>query len=87
MHYDEAAVSMAREMLTVSLKIAAPILAAGLLIGILVSLAQSITSIQDQTLSFVPKVVAMIVAAAVLLPWIIAKLVDYAGQMLSLAGA
>ncbi|MBL9032140.1 MAG: flagellar biosynthetic protein FliQ [Phycisphaerae bacterium] len=85
MHYDEQAVSLAREMLLITLKIAAPILGAGLIIGLLVSLVQSITSIQDQTLSFVPKIVAMIAAAALLLPWIVAKLVAYAGQLLSLA--
>ena len=85
MHYDEAAVAMARDMLVITLKIAAPILAAGVIVGLTVSIFQSITSIQDQTITFVPKIVVMIVVAALLLPWITARLVEYTTDLLSLA--
>jgi flagellar biosynthesis protein FliQ len=81
MPYDETAVYLARETLIVTLKIAAPILAAGVLVGLIVSLFQSVTSIQDQTLTFVPKIVVMIGVAAVLLPWITLRLVEYAAQL------
>ncbi|MEX2219881.1 MAG: flagellar biosynthetic protein FliQ [Phycisphaerales bacterium] len=84
-NYDEAAVAMARDMLVITLKIAAPILAAGVLVGLIVSIFQSVTSIQDQTITFVPKIVVMIVVAALLLPWITARLVEYATDLLSLA--
>ena len=50
MHYDETAIDLAREMLIITLKIAAPMLAAGVVVGLVVSLFQSVTSIQDQTL-------------------------------------
>jgi flagellar biosynthetic protein FliQ len=73
---------MAREMLMVTLKIAAPILAAGVLVGLIVSIFQSVTSIQDQTVTFVPKIVVMLVVALLLLPWIAAKLVEYAADLL-----
>ena len=82
MQYDETAVELAREMLIISLKIAAPILVAGVVVGLIVSIFQSVTSIQDQTVTFVPKIVVMIVVAAILLPWIAARLVEYSAQLL-----
>jgi flagellar biosynthetic protein FliQ len=82
MHYDETTIDLARDMLIITLKIAAPILAAGVLVGLLVSIFQSVTSIQDQTVTFVPKIVVMIVVAALLLPWITARLVEYTADLL-----
>ena len=83
-HYDETSIDLAREMLIIALKIAAPILVAGVLVGLVVSIFQSVTSIQDQTVTFVPKIVVMIVVAIVLLPWITARLVEYTAELLSL---
>jgi flagellar biosynthetic protein FliQ len=54
-------------------------------VGLVVSIFQSVTSIQDQTITFVPKIVVMIVVAALLLPWITARLVEYTSDLLSLA--
>ncbi|HZW09572.1 MAG TPA: flagellar biosynthetic protein FliQ [Phycisphaerales bacterium] len=84
MPYDESAVYLVRETLLAALKIAAPVLLAGVAIGLVVSLIQSITSIQDQTLSFVPKIAAMIIVAALLLPWIALRLVEYAAELFTL---
>lgn len=84
MVYDESAVYIVRETLLVALMISAPILLAGVVVGLLISLIQSVTSVQDQTLTFVPKITAMIIIAAVLLPWITMKLVEYASQMFTL---
>jgi len=81
--YDDSTIELVRQSLIITLKIAAPILAAGVLIGLLVSLLQSVTSIQDQTLSFVPKIVVMIVVAALLLPWITQRLLEYTAQLLT----
>jgi flagellar biosynthetic protein FliQ len=81
MPYDETAVQLVRDMLVITLKIAAPILAAGVLVGLIVSIFQSVTSIQDQTVTFVPKIVVMIVVAAILMPWIAVKLVEYAAEL------
>ena len=83
-HYDETAIDLAREMLVIALKIAAPILAAGVVVGLIVSIFQSVTSIQDQTVTFVPKIVVMIVVAILLLPWIAARLIEYTADLLSL---
>ncbi len=86
MHYDESTVELVRMALIITLKIAAPILLAGIVVGLVVSLLQSVTSIQDQTLAFVPKIVVMVIAAAVLIPWIAQRLVEYASELLSMTG-
>lgn len=85
MHFDEQTVELVRDMLIVTLKISLPILMAGLVIGVIISLFQAITSIQDQTLAFVPKIVAMIVVAALLLPWIVARLIEYSRVLFTMA--
>lgn len=73
----------AREALRVTMIIALPLLLASLLVGLLVSLAQVATSIQDATLTFVPKIVAV---GAVLIfagPWMTRVLVDYTKHLLA----
>ncbi|RMH13439.1 MAG: flagellar biosynthetic protein FliQ [Planctomycetota bacterium] len=84
MVYDETSVYLVRETLLTVLKIAAPILLAGMTIGLLISLIQSVTSIQDQTLTFVPKISIMILVAAFLLPWVAGQLVEFALNRLTL---
>lgn len=82
--YDESAVYVVRETLMVALMISAPILLAGVVVGLVISLVQSVTSIQDQTLTFVPKIAVMVVVAAMLLPWIVLQLVEFAAVMFRL---
>lgn len=84
MAYDESTIELVRQALIIVLKIAAPILLAGIVVGLGISLLQSVTSIQDQTLSFVPKIIVMVVAAAVLIPWIAQRLVEYATELFTL---
>ena len=86
MHYDDSSIELVRTALIITLKIAAPILIAGIVVGLVVSLLQSVTSVQDQTLSFVPKIVVMVLAAAVLIPWIAQRLIEYAADLFSLSG-
>ncbi|MCC6285320.1 MAG: flagellar biosynthetic protein FliQ [Phycisphaerales bacterium] len=81
--YDDSSVMLVREMLLIVLKIGAPILVAGMAVGLLISIVQSVTSIQDQTLTIVPKLTVMVIAAALLIPWIIQRLIDYAAAMLT----
>ncbi|MEM7628630.1 MAG: flagellar biosynthetic protein FliQ [Planctomycetota bacterium] len=84
MWHDETPVQLVRDTLLVVLKIAGPILLVGVIIGLVISLIQSVTSIQDQTIVFVPKVVGMVLVAAFLLPWITMRLVDFTREMLLL---
>ncbi|MBL8758508.1 MAG: flagellar biosynthetic protein FliQ, partial [Phycisphaerae bacterium] len=55
MHYDETILDLVRTTLLVTLRIAGPILAAGVVVGLVVSIVQAVTQIQDQALTFVPK--------------------------------
>ena len=66
----DTATELVRQTLVLALVVSAPMLVIGLVVGIIVSLLQAVTQIQEQTLTFVPKIVAMIAAAIVLMPWI-----------------
>lgn len=79
---DDVTIDMVRTALVMSIKIGAPILAAGILVGLVISLLQSITSIQDQTLATVPKIIVMVGAAIAVLPWVVQRLIEYAGELL-----
>ena len=80
----EAAIELIRDTFMIVLTIAVPLLLAGMVIGLIISLFQSVTSIQDQTLTFVPKIVIVIVVAVMLAPWIITLLKSFCIEMLSL---
>lgn len=64
-----------------TLIIGAPVLLTGLIVGAVVSVMQAVTQIQEQTLSFVPKIAAMLIAAAIAGPWMLARLVEFAAEM------
>jgi flagellar biosynthetic protein FliQ len=81
---DDAVLDIVRQALIVVLMIAAPLLLIGMILGLVISLFQSVTSIQDQTLTFVPKILAIIVAAILLLPWIVATIGQFAVEMMQL---
>jgi flagellar biosynthetic protein FliQ len=73
----DQATDLIRGTLLLALIISAPMLLIGLLVGIVVSLLQAVTQIQEQTLTFVPKICAMIGAAVLLMPWIGHHLLEY----------
>ena len=77
----EQASQLIRDTLLLALSIASPMLLIGLSVGIFVSLLQAVTQIQEQTLSFIPKIVAMVVSAIALMPWMSHRLVIYAAAM------
>lgn len=85
MNMDQVTLELVREALIITLKIAAPILLAGIVVGLIISLLQSVTQIQDQTLAFVPKILVMVLALVVLLPWIAIRLLDYSAALFSLS--
>ena len=66
-----------REALITALVICGPVLAIGLIVGLVLSLLQAVTQIQDQTLSIVPKIVAMVVAGVFFIPWLAQHVVEY----------
>lgn len=74
-------VDLARNMLMTALLIAAPMLVVALAVGLVVSIIQAVTQIQEQTLSFVPKLVAVGATFIIALPWIIQIMVKYTTEL------
>jgi flagellar biosynthesis protein FliQ len=72
--------------LTTTLKLSAPILAATIVVGVLVNILQTVTSIRDMSLTFVPKLVAAGVVIAFTLPWGIQVMISFFRAMYSLFG-
>jgi flagellar biosynthetic protein FliQ len=73
----DQAISIGSKALTITLTLALPLLVVGLVVGVLISIVQAVTQIQEQTLSFVPKLLAL---AAVLIiggPWMVDVLTSY----------
>lgn len=82
MHVDlDQATDLVRHTLILALLVSTPMLAIGLVVGVVVSLFQAVTQIQEQTLTFVPKIVAMVTAAIFLFPWMSHHMVEYAREM------
>ncbi len=79
----DQAVDLVRYTLVLALIVAAPMLLIGLVVGIAVSLFQAVTQIQEQTLTFIPKIVAMVASAILLMPWISHRLMEYATAVFS----
>jgi flagellar biosynthetic protein FliQ len=71
------AVDLIRHALTVALIVAAPLLLTALAVGILVSLVQAVTQIQEQTLTFIPKLLSLAAVFMIFLPWLLSQLVQY----------
>jgi flagellar biosynthesis protein FliQ len=82
MYTHDVTLDLVRTALIMSIKIGAPILIAGVVVGLAISLLQAITSIQDQTIATVPKIIVMIAAALAVMPWVVQRLVEYAAELL-----
>ena len=77
------AIQLGREALYMVMLVSAPMLGLGLIVGVVVSVFQATTQIQEQTLAFVPKILATFVAILIFGPWILGMMVDYAREMFS----
>jgi flagellar biosynthesis protein FliQ len=78
---DFSALDLVREALVLTLLLSAPILGVGLFVGLVISILQAVTQIQDQTLTFVPKIAAMLVVTIAILGWLSMKLLEFAAAM------
>jgi flagellar biosynthetic protein FliQ len=56
---------------------------AGMVVGLVVGLLQALTQIQEQTVAFVPKIVAMVLTLSIALPWLIGRMVEYAEEVIT----
>lgn len=77
----EIILKLAKDTLQITLIVSGPLLVISLVVGVLVSIAQVVTSIQDMTLSFVPRVIAVFVGFLLLFPWMMAMLTAFAGGL------
>ena len=79
----QLAVDLAREALTVVVKLSFPVLLVGLFVGLTVSVLQAATQVQEQTLSFVPKMFAIALVFIIIMPWLMTVLVEYTEGLVS----
>ena len=76
------AIDLVRDAILRSLIVGAPLLLVGMIVGLAIGLIQALTQIQDQTVSTVPKLVAMTLAIIVCLPWLTDRMLDYSRNIL-----
>jgi flagellar biosynthetic protein FliQ len=77
----EFVTNFGREALLVTLIVSAPLLGFALLIGVIISIFQAVTQIQEMTLTFVPKIVVVMLAVIVFGPWILRILINFTSQL------
>ncbi|MGG1551152.1 MULTISPECIES: flagellar biosynthesis protein FliQ [Paenibacillus] len=79
----EFVIKIAGEAVYTVLKASAPMLVIGLVVGLIISIFQATTQIQEQTLAFVPKIVAVLLSILIFGPWIMNTLVDFTFSLLN----
>lgn len=82
-----SAIDLSRSALLAAVVIAAPMLIVGMAAGLFVGLMQALTQIQDQTVAFVPKILAMAAVLVACLPWLVVRLVDFTRTVFENAGS
>jgi flagellar biosynthesis protein FliQ len=83
---EEIVMSLGSEAIKTTIYLAGPMLAAAMIVGIIVSILQAITQINESTLTFIPKMVAVLVVLTVMAPWMLEVLQHYASDVLGRAG-
>ena len=79
----DVVINIGMQAMQLAFKVAMPLLLVGLAVGLLVSIFQAVTQIQEQTLTFIPKIVAMGVVLVVAGPWMLSEVVTYTQQLYS----
>ncbi len=79
----DAVSEMARDALFLIIEVSLPILLVSLIIGLIISIFQTVTSIQEQTLTFVPKIIGVFLALVLLGPWMMGSMVEYTSNLWS----
>ena len=77
-------IDIGRQALIIVLLVSGPMLIAGLLIGLIVGVFQAVTQIHEMTLTFIPKILVMVLVFLWLLPWMLIKLVEYTSSVFNL---
>ncbi|MDZ7598827.1 MAG: flagellar biosynthesis protein FliQ [Desulfobacterales bacterium] len=79
----EFVVSFAKEAITLTILISMPLLGLGLIVGLVVSIFQAVTSVQEMTLSFIPKILAVLLGLLFFAPWMLQRLVSFTQQIIT----
>ncbi len=79
----DTVVNLATQAMSLALKIAGPLLLVALVVGLLISVFQAVTQIQEQSLSLIPKIAAVGVVIVLLGPWMLGQLVTYTAALYS----
>ncbi len=79
----DVVINVSMQAMQLAFKVAMPLLLAGLAIGLIVSIFQAVTQIQEQTLTFIPKIVGMGLVLVVAGPWMLSEVVTYTQQLYS----
>jgi flagellar biosynthetic protein FliQ len=79
-------VEIGRNALLITLLVSGPLLIVGLLIGLIIGIFQAVTQIHEMTLTFIPKILAMLLVFLLLFPWMLLKLVEYTYGLFDLIG-
>jgi flagellar biosynthetic protein FliQ len=74
-------IALAREAVMLMLQVSAPVLVIGMLVGLIISIMQADTQVQEQTLSFVPKIVIMLLVSAATAPWAMEMVMQFSRRM------
>ena len=78
----EYIVSLSSEAVKMALMLSIPLLGVGLIVGLCVAIIQATTQIQEMTLSFVPKIIAVLLTLLVAMPWMLDKITHYTSQLI-----
>lgn len=79
----QTAIDLGRDAIMTSLLVSSPVLVVGMVVGLLIGLLQALTQIQDQTVSFVPKIVAMVLVLSLCLPWLVQHMLEYSEVLIT----
>jgi len=79
----EFVVGFAKEAITLTILVSMPMLGLGLIVGLAISIFQAVTSIQEMTLSFVPKIIAVFLGLLFFAPWMLEKLVSFIQKIIT----
>jgi flagellar biosynthetic protein FliQ len=79
----DTVISLTNAAMQLALKVALPLMLAGLIVGVIVSIVQAVTQIQEQTLSFIPKIMITFVVLVIAGPWMLGQLSGYAIELWS----
>jgi flagellar biosynthesis protein FliQ len=78
---EDVVINLVMNAMTLAFKVAMPLLGVALVLGLAVSIVQAVTQIQEQTLSFIPKIIGLAVVIVVAGPWMLGQIVSYTADL------